>query len=61
LKFVRSRKKLIGEEPVDHRELVRIRNRLGIFSFLVLNPALAVALIVGFWLAHERALAAFVH
>jgi hypothetical protein len=61
LKFVRGRKKLIDVEPVDHRELVRIRNRFGIFSFLVLNPALAVALIVGFWLAHQRAIEAFIH
>jgi hypothetical protein len=59
LKFVRSRERLIGEKPIDHGKLVRIRNRFGIFSFLVLNPALAVALIVGFWLAHQRALGAF--
>ena len=61
LKFVRTRERLIGEEPIDHGELVRIRRRFGIFSFVVLNPALAVALIVGFWLAHQRALEAFVH
>jgi hypothetical protein len=60
-KFVRTRKRLIERESIDHEKLVRIRNRFGIFSFLVLNPALLVALIVGFWLAHQRALAAFVH
>ena len=59
-KFVRTRKKLLGEEPIDEEELVRIRNRFGIFSFSVLNPALLVALGVGFWLAHQRAIEAFV-
>jgi hypothetical protein len=60
-KFVRSRKRLTEKETIDHEKLVGIRNRFGVFSFLVLNPALIVALIVGFWLAHERALAEFVH
>ena len=60
-KFVRTRKRLTEKEPIDHEKLVGIRNRFGVFSFLVLNPALIVALIVGFWLAHERALAQFVH
>jgi hypothetical protein len=59
-KFVRSRERLIGETRIDHGRLVKIRTRLGIFSFVVLNPALAVALIVGFWLAHQRALEVFV-
>ena len=61
LKFVRSRRHLIDKERIDHTELVRIRNRFGIFSFVILNPALAVALILGFWLAHRRALEAFLH
>jgi hypothetical protein len=60
-KFVRTRKRLIEKQAIDHQELVGIRNRFGIFSFIVLNPALLVALIVGFWLAHQRALEAFVH
>jgi len=60
-KFVRSRKRLTEKEPIDHEKLVGIRNRFGVFSFLALNPALLVALIVGFWLAHQRALAALVH
>ncbi len=60
-KFVRTRNRLLEKETIDHEELVGIRNRLGIFSFIVLNPALLVALIVGFWLAHQRALEAFVH
>jgi hypothetical protein len=59
-KFVRTRKKLLGDDPIDDEELVRIRNRFGIFSFSVLNPALLVALGVGFWLAHQRAIEAFV-
>ena len=59
-KFVRSRNSLIQGEATDHEELVKIRNRFGIFSFVVLNPALLVALIVGFRLAHQRALEAFV-
>ena len=58
-KFVRSRNRLIEKGAIDHQELVRIRNRFGVFSFVVLNPALLVALVVGFWLAHQRALAAF--
>jgi hypothetical protein len=60
-KFVRTRKRLTEEEPINHEKLVGIRNRFGVFSFVVLNPALIVALIVGFWLAHQRALAAFIH
>lgn len=58
-KFVRTRKRLIAQDPIDHEALVRIRNRFGIFSFAVLNPALLVALVVGFWLAHQRAVEAF--
>jgi hypothetical protein len=60
LKFVRTRERLIRREPIDYGELVKIRKRLGVFSFLVLNPALAIALIVGFWLAHQKAVEAFV-
>jgi hypothetical protein len=60
-KFVRTRKRLTEKEPIDHEKLVRIRNRFGVFSFVVLNPALLVALLVGFWLAHQRALGAFIH
>jgi hypothetical protein len=60
-KFVRTRKRLTEQEPIDHERLVGIRNRFGVFSFVVLNPALLVALVVGFWLAHQRALEAFVH
>ncbi len=60
-KFVRTRKRLIEKESIDHEKLVGIRNRFGIFSFIVINPALLVALIVGFRLAHQRALEAFVH
>ena len=60
-KFVRTRKRLIEKEPIDNEALAGIRRRLGVFSLLVLNPPLLVALIVGFWLAHQRALEAFVH
>jgi ABC-type sulfate transport system permease component len=58
-RFVRTRKRLLNEEPTDHDALARIRKRFGTFSFAVLNPALVVALIVGFWLAHQRALESF--
>ena len=58
-KFVRTRKHLLDQDPIDREALVRIRNRFGVFSFAVLNPALLVALIVGFWLAHQRAIEAF--
>jgi hypothetical protein len=57
--FVRTRKRLLDKEPVDHEALVRIRNRFGAFSFIALNPPLLVALVVGFWLAHQRAIEAF--
>jgi hypothetical protein len=59
-RFVRTRNRLIEKEPIDHEALVGIRNRFGVFSFIVINPALLVALIVGFWLAHQRALEAFI-
>jgi hypothetical protein len=58
-KFVRSRKHLIGKDTMDHKALVGIRNRFGIFSFAILNPSLIVAFVVGFWLAHQRAIEAF--
>ena len=58
-KFVRSRKQLIDKGAMDHKALVGIRNRFGIFSFAIINPSLIVALIVGFWLAHQRAIEAF--
>jgi len=58
-RFVRTRKHLIEQDPIDREALVRIRNRFGIFSFAVLNPPLLVALVVGFWLAHQRAIEAF--
>ena len=57
--FVRTRNNLIGKDPIDHEALVGIRNRFGIFSFAILNPSLLVALIVGFWLAHQRAIETF--
>jgi len=60
-KFVRTRKRLIEKESIDHEKLVGIRNRFGVFSFIVINPALLVALIVGFRLAHQRALEAIIH
>ena len=60
-KFVRTRKRLVEKESIDHEKLVGIRTRFGIFSFIVINPALLVALIVGFRLAHQRALEAFIH
>ena len=35
------------------------RNRFGVFSFVALNPPLLVVLVIGFWLAHQRAIEAF--
>ncbi len=58
-KYVRSRKRLIGKETFDHEKIDKIRTQFGIFSFVVINPALLMALGVGFWLAHQRALEAF--
>jgi hypothetical protein len=58
-KFVRTRKRMLGKDPIDDEALVGIRDRFGIFSFAILNPALLVALVVGFWLAHQRAIEAF--
>jgi hypothetical protein len=58
-KFVRTRKRLLDEQPIDHEALVRIRNRFGAFSFIALNPPLLATLVLGFWLAHQRALEAF--
>jgi hypothetical protein len=58
-KYVRTRKRLLDRQPVDHEALVQIRNRFGAFSFIALNPPLLVALVLGFWLAHQRALEAF--
>jgi hypothetical protein len=55
-KYVRTRKHLLEKQPTDHKALVRIRNRFGAFSFIALNPPLLVALAVGFWLAHQRAI-----
>jgi F0F1-type ATP synthase membrane subunit c/vacuolar-type H+-ATPase subunit K len=59
LRFVRTRRKLLDVEVIDHARLGAIRRNLGIFTFAFLNPALIVALVVGFWLAHRRAIEAF--
>ena len=59
LGFVRTRRKLLDVEVIDHERLDAVRRKFGIFTFAVLNPALIVALIVGFWLAHRRAVEAF--
>jgi Na+/melibiose symporter-like transporter len=58
-RFVRTRRRLLNTEPIDHARLIAIRKQLGIFTLGVLNPALIAALGIGFWLAHKRALEAF--
>jgi hypothetical protein len=59
LGFVRTRRKLLDREVIDHERLAAMRMKLGIFTFAILNPALIAALILGFWLAHQRAIEAF--
>lgn len=59
LLFVRTRKRLLDRESVDHDTLVRIRNRFGVFTAAIIGPSLLAALIIGFKLAHERALVLF--
>jgi Na+/melibiose symporter-like transporter len=58
-RFVRTRRRLLNTEPIDHARLIAIRKQRGIFTLGVLNPALIAALGIGFWLAHKRALEAF--
>jgi len=58
-RFVRTRKRVLDNEPIDHDTLVRIRNKFGIFMFAVINPLLFGSLIIGFYLARQRALALF--
>ena len=58
--FVRTRKKVLDNEPIDHDKLVRIRNKFGIFMFTVISPLLFATLIIGFYLARQRALEVFV-
>ena len=57
--FVRPRKRVLDNEPIDHDTLVRIRNKFGIFTFTVINPLLFTSLIIGFWLARQRAITVF--
>jgi ABC-type sulfate transport system permease component len=59
LGFVRTRRKLLDREVIDHERLAAIRKKFGIVTFAILNPALIAALILGFWLAHQRAVEAF--
>jgi hypothetical protein len=58
-RFVRTRRRLLDTEPIDHVRLVAIRKQFGIVSLGFLTPALIAALGIGFWLAHKRALEAF--
>jgi len=57
--FVRTRKRVLDNEPEDHDILVRIRTKFGIFTFAVISPLLFATLIIGFWLAQQRAMAVF--
>ncbi len=58
-KFVRTRNRVLRNEPIDHATLIKIRNKFGIFTFAVINPLLFAALIIGFYLARQRAIAVF--
>jgi hypothetical protein len=58
-RFVRTRRRLLDAEPIDHARLVAIRNQFGIVTLGILTPALIAALVIGFWLAHQRAIQAF--
>jgi hypothetical protein len=58
-RFVRTRRRLLDAETIDHVRLVAIRNQFAIVSLGILTPALIAALGIGFWLAHERAIEAF--
>ena len=58
-RFVRTRRRLLDTEPIDHARLIAIRNQFGIVTLGILTPALIVALGIGFWLAHKRAVEAF--
>ncbi len=53
-RYVRTRRRVIDTEPIDYKELKRIRNRFCIFVFTIFNPALCAAFIIGFWLAYHR-------
>jgi len=58
-RFVRTRNRVISNDPIDHDTLVKIRTKFGIFTFAVCIPLLLAALIIGFWLARQRAIALF--
>jgi hypothetical protein len=59
LGFVRTRRRLLDAGSIDYARLDAIRKRFGIFTGAVLTPALIVALGIGFWLGHQRAVEAF--
>jgi hypothetical protein len=58
-RFVRTRNRVINNKPIDHDTLVQIRKKFGVFTFALINPLLFATLIIGFWLAHQRAIAVF--
>ncbi len=58
-RFVRTRRRLLDGETIDHARLAAIRSQFGVVTLGILTPALVVALGIGFWLAHQRAVEAF--
>jgi len=49
----------LDRETIDHARLVAIRFRFSVVTLGILTPALVVALGIGFWLAHQKAVEAF--
>jgi len=58
-RFVRTRRHLLDRDTIDPARHVAIRTRFAIVTLGILTPALLVALGIGFWLAHQRAVEAF--
>ena len=59
LGFVRTRRRLLDAETIDYARLDAIRTRFGIATLGIFTPALIASLVIGLWLAHQRAVAAF--
>ncbi len=53
-RYVRTRRKVIDNEPIDYDELNSIRKRFTVFAFVVFNPLFLASIIIGFWLAYQR-------
>jgi len=53
-RYVRSRKRIINNEPIDEDAIVRLRTKMGVYTLVLFNPLFLAALIIGFWLAYHR-------